>query len=119
MLPLIELQSNFSKGLVDSKSFKAGIFQLNIGRAVQFVIYDLMAPIQFKDYVISQRTVRWKIAKDCEKQGKRVMSIIDPESMQGWECHARMEMLFALAILCLTSNQETSPKQKVLTTETN
>ncbi len=45
--------------------------------------YDLMAPIQFKEYVISQRTVRWKITKDCEKQRKRVMSIIDPDSKDG------------------------------------
>lgn len=45
--------------------------------------YDLMAPLQFKQYSISQRFLWWKINKDCEKQKKKITSILDSESKDG------------------------------------
>ena len=30
-------------------------------------IYDLLSPVQFKDYVISQRVIRWKLVSTVEK----------------------------------------------------
>lgn len=34
--------------------------------------FDLMAPIQFKDYLLSERISRWKLQNEIEEQSKKI-----------------------------------------------
>ena len=42
-----------------------------------------MAPLQFKDYVISQRNSRWKIEKGLSDLQKKIENHLNPESRNG------------------------------------
>ena len=34
-------------------------------------IYDLLSPVQFKDYVIIQRVIRWKLVSTCRENKEK------------------------------------------------
>jgi hypothetical protein len=42
-----------------------------------------MSPLQFKDYVISQRITRWRIQKEVDATTKKVNNILSHESKDG------------------------------------
>ncbi len=45
--------------------------------------FEIMAPLQFKDYVTSQRITRWKIEKDVTRLEQKVQNVLSPESKDG------------------------------------
>ncbi|CAB3978155.1 Hypothetical predicted protein [Paramuricea clavata] len=45
--------------------------------------FELMAPLQFKEYVITQRISRWKIEKGLTDLQKKIENQLDPESGDG------------------------------------
>ena len=45
--------------------------------------FELMAPLQFKEYVIAQRISRWKTEKGLNDLRKKIENQLDPESRDG------------------------------------
>ena len=45
--------------------------------------FEIMAPLQFKDYVTSQRITRWKIEKDVTHLNQKVQNVLNSESKDG------------------------------------
>ena len=45
--------------------------------------FELMAPIQFKKYVVPQRVMRWKTTREVEDLLHKISNILDPGSKDG------------------------------------
>ena len=45
--------------------------------------FEIMAPLQFKDYVTSQQITRWKIEKDVTHLKQKVQNVLNSKSKDG------------------------------------
>ena len=45
--------------------------------------FDLMAPLQFKDYVLSQRISRWRLQNKIEEQSRKYSALMNSDSKDG------------------------------------
>ena len=45
--------------------------------------FDLMAPLQFKDYVLSQRISRWRLLNKIEEQSRKYSALMNSDSKDG------------------------------------
>eukprot|EP00794_Sanderia_malayensis_P008471 gene8471-9378_t len=59
------------------------IFYNNVLTEMYGSSFEIMAPLEFKDYVTSQRITRWKIEKDLTHLMQRAQNILSAESKDG------------------------------------
>lgn len=45
--------------------------------------FDLMSPLQFKDYVLTQRITRWRLQNEIEQQTRKYSTLMNPDSKDG------------------------------------
>ena len=58
-------------------------FYNNVLTEVYGSSFEIMAPLQFKDYITSQRITRWKIEKDVTHLKQKVQNVLNSESKDG------------------------------------
>ena len=59
------------------------IFYNNVLTEIYGTCCEIMAPLQIKDYVTSQRIAGWKIEKEVTHLKQKVQNVLSPESKDG------------------------------------